>query len=234
MRLYQQCTKRLFATVTLVVSPSAWLLKEHKARGFFVQSRTAVLPNPVPPPQNHPHNKTTGAPLKLLYDGQLEAHKGAFWLIETLKAMPRQDFELHLVARGDKARLAQAQTLIDGDSRFKLHWLVTQAEIDEHYASAHLTIVPSLCYENSPGSIAKSFLAGTPALAVRLGGVPELIREGETGWLYTPGDAAEFLQKLDWCLDHPGDLLRAGLSASREFEDRTLERYVQALLKLAA
>ncbi len=233
MRLYQQCTKRLFAPVAVAVSPSEWLLERHSARGFFAHSKTAVLPNPVPLAQNQPHTKTTNKPLKLLYDGQLEVHKGVFWLIEALKTLPRQDFELHLVARGDKARLQQTRALMGNDSRFKLHWLVTQAEIDEHYTSAHLTIVPSLCYENSPGSIAKSFLAGTPVLAVRVGGIPELIREGETGWLYTPADRQEFVQKLTWCLDNPGDLLRAGLKGSRAFADRTLEGYVKKLVALA-
>ncbi len=233
MRAYQALTRRLFAPVDVVVSPSQWLLSEHQTRGFFKHSRTVVLPNPIPTPQNHPHTKTVTKPLKLLYDGQLAEHKGAFWLLEALKGLGRQDFKLHLVARGERAGLLKAQALIAGDSRFTVHWLVTQAEIDEHYASSHLTIVPSLCYENSPGSIAKAFLAGSAVLAVRVGGIPELIAEGETGWLYTPADTAEFLTKLTWCLDNPNALLEAGFRGRREVADRTLQRYAQAIVRLA-
>ena len=90
--------------------------------------------------------------------------------------------------------------------------------------------MPSLCYENSPTAITKSLSAGTPVLAVNLGGIPELIIEDKTGWLYAPGDRSDFVKKLSWCLKHPAELLQAGLIGSRVFADRTLEKYVGELV----
>lgn len=230
--MYQAATRWLFAPVGTVVSPSAWLMHEHTQRGFFKQAHQLVCPNPVPPAQATPQLKTTKPPLKLVYVGQLEAHKGIVWLLQALQGYPRQDFELHLYALGQKPKLALVRELAAHDNRIKLHDIVSQAEIDTAYAAAHLTLVPSLCYENSPLAIPVSFAAGTPVLAANIGGIPELIHEGETGWLFSPGDSADFLEKLTWCLDNPGRLLEAGLKGSRAFAGRTLEHYTRELLGL--
>lgn len=231
MRFYQIITSWLFKPVKEVYSPSAWLLQEHLHSGLFRFSRRLVLPNPVPPFLSPPTVKTTQYPLQLLYVGQFEIHKGVFWLVETIKNTlpPPSNFILHLVAVGQKPRVAELKHLVGDDQRFVIHDLLSQVEIDALYQSSHLTIVPSLCYENSPTSIIKSLSAGTPVLAVNLGGIPELVEEGKTGWLYAPADRADFMKKFNWCLKHPVELLRAGLTGSRIFVERTLEKYVLQL-----
>lgn len=233
-RLYQLGTRWLFGPVGTVVSPSHWLMDEHKRRGMFARAKAVTLPNPVPLTQVEPAIKTTKTPLKLLYVGQLEQHKGLTWLLQVMQKMPRRDFELHIYALGQRPALQEVRQMVKNDSRLVLHDLPSQREIDEAYACSHLVIVPSLCYENSPVAIPRAFSAGTPVLAAGLGGIPELVRTGETGWLFTAGAGDDLISKLNWCLDHPGELLKAGLGASREFESRTLASYVHELLKLPA
>lgn len=230
MKIYQNITRWLFLPVKTVASPSDWLLQEHLKRGLFSESQQQVLPNPVPPFLSIDHLKTTKPPLSLLYVGQFEIHKGVFWLAEAVKELKQNNFILHLVALGQKPRVAELKHLVGEDKRFVIHDLMSQTEIDELYQSCHLSIVPSLCYENSPTAIIKSLSAGTPVLAVNLGGIPELIIEGKTGWLYSPGSRDDFAKKISWCLRHPAELLQAGLLGSRVFSGRTLERYVYDLV----
>ncbi|KKS79536.1 MAG: Glycosyltransferase [Parcubacteria group bacterium GW2011_GWD1_42_9] len=231
MKIYQAITSWLFAPVKTVVSPSSWLLQEHIRAGLFTKAEQKVLPNPVPPFLALAHTKTTEAPLQLLFVGQFEIHKGVFWLVETIKQeLKQRNFVLHLVALGQKPRVAELKALVAEDKRFVIHDIISQTEIDELYQSSHLSVIPSLCYENSPTAITKSLSAGTPVLAVNLGGIPELIIEDKTGWLYSPGDRADFAQKLSWCLKHPAELLQAGLIGSRVFADRTLEKYASDLV----
>lgn len=233
-KFYQLLTRWLFSSVSIIISPSHWLIDEHQRRGFFKKAKVVCLPNPVPPSVVVPTIKTTKAPLNLLYVGQIEEHKGIIWLIEAIKNLSRQDFQLHLYVLGQKPKLRVVKDLINNDHRFVLHDLPSQQEIDEAYSSSHLALVPSLCYENSPVAIPRAFAAGTPVLASRIGGIPELVRVGDTGWLFIAGNNQDLITKLEWCLDHPGDLLKAGLTASREFADRTLEHYAQEIAKLAA
>lgn len=229
MSAYQFLTRRLFNRVTVAASPSAWLLREHESHGFFEQSQRVVLPNPVPPSLAEPAVKGSHAPFTLLYVGQFQEHKGVYWLAETLKSTRRHDFVLHLVTVGQKPDLARLKQIIGTDDRFVLHDLVNQEEVDRYLSQSHLTVMPSLCYENSPTVIAQSLAAGTPVLGSRLGGIPELIEEGKTGWLFEPGGSKDFMQKLNWCLSHPDEMLKAGLAGSKAMQDRTLEAYAARL-----
>lgn len=231
-RTYQALTRRLFEPVGTVVSPSTWLMREHEQRGFFSSSRRLVLSNPVPPAQAAPEIKRAHAPLKLIYVGQFSEHKGLYWLVEALSQVKRTDFELHLLSTTHKPDTVRLRKLIAGDARVTVHDLVSQAEIDAAYASAHLTLVPSLCYENSPTAITKSLSSGTPVLAAALGGIPEFIEPGKTGWLFQPADVKDFIKQLNWCLDNPAALLQAGLAGSRAFSQRTLEWYAKELVSL--
>ncbi len=233
MSAYQFVTRRLFGRVTVAASPSAWLLREHEARGFFGGSQRVVLPNPVPPSLAESAIKGSHAPFTLLYVGQFQAHKGVFWLTETLKSTRRHDFVLHLVTVGQKPDVKRLKELIGTDERFVLHDLVNQSEVDKYLSESHLTVMPSLCYENSPTVIAQSLASGTPVLGSRLGGIPELIEEGKTGWLFEPGAPKDFLVKLNWCLAHPDEMLKAGLAGSKAMQDRTLESYAMRLASFA-
>jgi glycosyltransferase involved in cell wall biosynthesis len=62
-------------------------------------------------------------------------------------------------------------------------------EMQALYAAADLTVVPSTWYDNSPMVIYESLLAGTPAIGSQIGGIPELIAEGQTGHTCPAGDA---------------------------------------------
>jgi len=57
----------------------------------------------------------------------------------------------------------------------------------ELYRNAAFVIVPSEWYENAPMSILESFAYGKPVIGTRIGGIPELITEGENGYLVDPG-----------------------------------------------
>ena len=67
-------------------------------------------------------------------------------------------------------------------------------------------------------------------MAAKLGGIPELVTEGTTGWLHQPGDKKDFEHIIRWCLTHPAELQRAGAAGSRAFRGRTLERYAQEIV----
>jgi glycosyltransferase involved in cell wall biosynthesis len=57
----------------------------------------------------------------------------------------------------------------------------------ELYRNAAFVVVPSEWYENAPMSILESFAYGKPVIGTRIGGIPELITEGEHGMLVEPG-----------------------------------------------
>jgi glycosyltransferase involved in cell wall biosynthesis len=68
-------------------------------------------------------------------------------------------------------------------------------------------------YENSPNVILEAFAHHTPVVASDLGGMAELVRDGENGLLFAPGDADSLARQLRRLLDDPHLLsaLRAGI-----------------------
>ncbi|RRR99907.1 glycosyltransferase family 1 protein [Aquabacterium soli] len=84
--------------------------------------------------------------------------------------------------------------------------------------SAAFMVLPSLWYEGFPRTIVEAFANGTPVVASRLGAMAEVIEDGVTGLLFTPGDVPDLTAKLAWALSHPQDMLAMGRAARRRYE----------------
>jgi glycosyltransferase involved in cell wall biosynthesis len=115
-----------------------------------------------------------------LYFGRLAPEKGLLTLIE---AAARARVRVRLAGAGpDLAALRGRALALGADVEF-LGYL-SGAELAEAVHAARATVVPSECYENAPISILESFALGKPVIGARIGGIPELIDERETGWTF--------------------------------------------------
>jgi glycosyltransferase involved in cell wall biosynthesis len=70
---------------------------------------------------------------------------------------------------------------------------------------ASALIMPSECYENLPQAILEAWSCGTPVIASRLGGLAELVLEGENGWLFTARNPDDLLRALRQAALHVSD-----------------------------
>lgn len=70
---------------------------------------------------------------------------------------------------------------------------------------ARFTVVPSVCSENCPFSVMESIMDYTPVLGAERGGIPELIEEEKTGWLFQTGNSNMLRKKIEeiWYSDEP-------------------------------
>jgi glycosyltransferase involved in cell wall biosynthesis len=98
---------------------------------------------------------------------------------------------------------------------------------------AAFLVFPSLCYEGLPMVILEAFCCGLPVIASRLGAMAEIIEDGRTGLLFTPGDAADLAAKVEWLLAHPVALARMRREARAEFEAKyTAARNYEMLMEI--
>ena len=87
--------------------------------------------------------------------------------------------------------------------------------------------------EGMPVSLMEAAACGVPAVATAVGGVPELIEDGVTGFLTPPGDAGALAEALEWTLRDPALAARLGAAARRRAETHfSLPRQVDRLLAL--
>ncbi len=189
---YESATRRALGSPDIVLSPSRFLLDFHLDRGFFKISARKVLPNPAPEFGITKRKISTG-PLRLLFLGSLEEHKGLTWLVDTLR---QSDLEFEFTAAGKGSLEGRVTSLSVIDQRFKLFGPFSKTEEAELLSTSDCLIVPSLCYENSPTVIYEAFSCGVPVVASNIGGIPELIEKGQNGYLFEPGNGQDLIKQL--------------------------------------
>ena len=100
--------------------------------------------------------------------------------------------------------------------------------------AARAIVLPSEWYENGPMSVIEAYSRGTPLIGARIGGIPELIVEGETGWSFEPTNVEDLASKLIQAFQTSEPNLAAMGEASRGFALRhhSREGYFQAMSAL--
>lgn len=89
--------------------------------------------------------------------------------------------------------------------------------------------------EGMPRNLVEAMAAARPALATAVGGVPDLIEDGKTGWVIPMDDAAAAAERLCWMRDNPEELHRMALAARQSVEHRfTITSHVRQLQEILA
>jgi len=101
---------------------------------------------------------------------------------------------------------------------------------------ARAVVLPSEWYENAPMSVLEAYASGKPVIGARIGGIPELIREGETGLLFESGNSADLAFCLESIASKPASQIMAMGSAAREYVLNFFnkQRYLESMLSLYA
>ena len=165
-----------------------------------------------------------------LYFGRLASYKGIATL---LRAAQRAAVALKIVGSGpDEDRLRSLQAQIGGDVEF-LGFRSGQT-LHDLIRGARTVVLPSEMYENAPMSLLEGFALGKPAIGARIGGIPELVIDGHTGWTFPSGDVDALAQTLAEVAALPAaSIQRMGRAARRMVErDFSREGYQQSALAL--
>ena len=124
----------------------------------------------------------------VLYFGRFSQEKGIETLVQAAKELPHIPFIF--------AGSGPLEHLLEGVPNIKNVGFQTGEALETLIREARFTVYPSEWYENCPFSVMESILYGTPVLGAAIGGIPELIRPGETGELFQSGNLQELKTKL--------------------------------------
>jgi len=186
----------------------------------------------------------------VLYLGRITPHKG---LDRLLRALPPGASLTVAGSTGhdrrpperDYPRLLR-RLAADRDVRFA--GPVDEDELPRLYRRAAVFVLPTVertCYGRDVAitellglSVLEAMASGTPVVASRTGGLPEVVRDGETGFLVTPGDLDELRDRLDALLRDPALARRMGRAARTLVLDRftwehTAQRCLAAYVELS-
>ncbi|ULK97094.1 glycosyltransferase family 4 protein [Bradyrhizobium sp. I71] len=162
-----------------------------------------------------------------LYLGRLSPEKG---VEDLLKAHAAAQGAWRLVVAGTGPLLDEFRRKYPA-VEFRGH--LTGSDLERTISEAGVIVVPSVWHENSPLSILEAMAHGKPIIASRIGGIPEMVREGTTGLLFDPGNASQLSEKVSDLLLDRSRREAFGRNARRIVEDEySLEDHGSALFSL--
>jgi glycogen synthase len=169
-------------------------------------------------------------PPYLLFVGRISEQKGIFQLLEAARTLP-QEVQLVLCASSPDTPelLTRLEAAVAG--RPAVRWInamLPVPEVVQLMSHAVAFVCPSI-YEPFGLINLEAMGCGTPVVASRVGGIPEVVVDGETGWLVEPGDPASLGRTLRHALEDGERGRRMGAAGRRRVEqhfawDRIAER----------
>jgi glycosyltransferase involved in cell wall biosynthesis len=197
--------------------------------GGLPQKRIHVLPNFTFAGLPRPGEGDYG-----LFVGRLAPEKGLGTLLAAWALLPRR-VPLVIVGDGPLRAELERQAALRGLSQVLFRGRLDPSETHAAMRGAKFLILASECYENFPMTVVEAFACGLPAICCRLGALPDIVKDGETGLHFTPGNPADLAAKVEWAWTHLGEMRAMGMSARAEFESKyTAEQHYSMLMEIYA
>ena len=213
-------TLKAYRMIDVIICPSDFL-KKQLDHCREIAGKTLVMHNFIDIPDSKEEKKDDRK--YVLYFGRYSKEKGMETLLQVCQGLP----EIPFVFAGN-GPLEEKVNDVDNienkgfQSGEKLYSLIRNAQF---------TIFPSECNENCPFSVMESIAEGIPVIGSDIGGVPELISDGQNGFLVAPGNAEELKSKIS-CLWNDDDKLKSMKNNCKNTKYDSLSEYCDKLVEL--
>lgn len=214
---------KLTKITDLFISPSGFL-KTKMIKGGFAEDKIVVLNNFV-----NSENLTVDPGTKeeyYCYVGRLSPEKGVDLLLNAAAELP--DYKLKIIGAGPLE-----DRLLSGRENSNVEFLgyKTGKELRTIISGSKFIIVPSNWFENNPLIILESLCLGTPVIGSDIGGIPELIKPGFNGILFTADNTDELRLKIKSLWEDHSSFDRSKISVDA-LNNYSSTRYYQSLINL--
>lgn len=227
-----------------ISAPSQYILDAILEEWEISGIPTAVIPNPAVavPIEMRWQPRMTRAP-QILYVGRFDRLKGADVILNAFNVVVARHPQAELLFAGPDSGLVDdagrrwtlreyAEAHLSPSALARLHYLgtVSRERLQSLRKSAAACVVASR-EENFPYAALEALGAGCPLVAARMGGVPEIVVDGQNGLLFRSGEAASLAEQLERVIDDPALAGRLSAGAQVSFERYSPTNVALATLK---
>ncbi|NOZ95465.1 MAG: glycosyltransferase family 4 protein [Acidobacteria bacterium] len=209
--LHRQLLRRW---VDLFISPSQHLAGWMRSN-LGVQN-AVTIPNFTSAPSRTSSPRPPRQP-SVLYAGRLAREKGIDVLLKAMALVLETGSRAVLVVAGDGPQRghleASARRRLPPDS-FRFTGRVSPEALARLHNEASVVALPTLWMENCPVAVLEAMAHGCPVVATRIGGLPELVDDGVTGFLFDRKDPVDLGSKILRLIQDPGLRQRTGQAAA--------------------
>lgn len=179
----------------------------------FQPPRMEIVPNGIMPPNEIPIPPHDG--IRMLFLGKINTEKGVYDLIEAVAEQQdryRGRLKIEICGVGEVDEMQRRAKEAGVDDIIAYGGWVAGEEKARKLAECDAFILPSH-FEGVPVCILEAMSYGKPVIATRVGGIPDIITDGENGLLVPPSDRQALTKALDYVVDHPAELRQMGAAS---------------------
>lgn len=180
-----------YGHIDAFISPSRFLISKVREMGFSAPEIT-YIPNFVDSSEYAPSYEPEER--SVVFVGRLSEEKGLLTLIEAARGL--EDITFKVIGDGPMREALALKVSREAIYNIKFLGYMSGNDLRHEIAKSLFAAVPSEWYENNPRSIIEAFALGKPVVGSRIGGIPELVRDGVNGATFEPGNAAELREKI--------------------------------------
>lgn len=158
----------------------------------------------------------SGAPLRILYVGAVTYQKGMWDLDRVIRSLDDGSFRFRLVGPIEPSAVPIVRSLPNW-----AEWVpkVPQHRLPSMYAWGDVFVFPTI-QDGFAAVLAQAQASGLPVLATTNCSAPDILREGESGWILPIRSPETFIERLRWCGEHREELAGMVRRAYDEFRPR--------------
>jgi len=199
--------REMCAIVDLFISPSRFLMEKYREFGI-PEEKILYSDYGMNVKLAENFSKKSSQAVRFGFIGNIIPSKGLHILIKAFNKLQNSDvvlkiYGLALPYDGFKNYLQLLKGMVT-NPKISFMGKYDNEKLASILAGMDVLIVPSLWYENSPLTIHEAFMAKMPVIASNIGGIPELVQDGENGFLFRAGDPEDLYQKLCKFIKEPG------------------------------
>ncbi len=155
--------------------------------------------------------------------GRLSEQKGQLLLVEAARRLAAGGTEFQLVLVGDGEMRADVEALVarhNLQNRVSITGWVSNDQVRNEILSSRAMVLPSFA-EGLPVVIMETMALSRPVISTYVAGIPELVHDGEHGWLVPAGDVDALTVAMKACLESSAsELMRLGTAAQKRVQER--------------
>jgi glycosyltransferase involved in cell wall biosynthesis len=173
--------------------------------------------------------------INLAFMGVLSKEKGIIEFLKSCNILKNKNVAIRVVIWGDGVLKDQVEQYINKNNLSTLVQLknfVDSHEVPKMLNKIKLLVMPSYS-EGLPNGLLEAMACGTPVLATPVGGIPDLVKEGETGFLLKSNDPEHIAERIIELLNKPEILEKVGINAYNYIrEDFSYEKTLESWRKI--
>ncbi|MFA5107415.1 MAG: glycosyltransferase family 4 protein [Patescibacteria group bacterium] len=210
--------------VDVFICPSMFMAEQLKRWGIRAK-RIEQIYNFVT--ETAPTKKVTGD--YFLYVGRLSEEKGLPLLLEAFAGLPSK---LKIVGTGPLEKELKHRVETEKMENVAFLGYREGDELSDLVSKSLAVIVPSQWYENCPLVILEAYQHGKPVIATEIGGIPELVHEGQTGYTFKLGSPNDLRKKIQLVTENISRVDEMGQNATAFSDQFLAEKYYQKLITI--